>query len=347
MSWATRSIIFSSVSVSPAPPVDLRPARDARLDLVAQHVFQDLRPVLLVVRDGVRARPDDRHVAPQHVNELRQLVERRPPKSAPRRVTRGSVAARLAHARAVLGHAHRAKLPDEDLLAAAPVAALLEEDRARASSIERRARSPRRSASPRRRRRPRRGRRRARLAGPSIPSAACTTRSATSSCASDSARTRATRNRSSSRSNALLASQTARTSSATCRRWIGGILRSCSVAAARSNVAGSNAATCSSSQRGRRSSPRELREQAGHRPCARDRRSLRRRGPRPEARRPACAAGPRPAGGASSSDAGPSAGRRGARGSRAARARAAESSPLSLRGSPRARMRWAQPTLTR
>ena len=99
-----------------------------------------------------------------------------------------------------------------------------------------------------------------------MPSAACTTRSATSSWASDSARTRATRNRSSSRSKALFASHTARTSSATCRRWTGGMVRSCSVAAVRSNVAGSNASTCSVEPAGQFLVARELGEQTGHRP---------------------------------------------------------------------------------
>jgi hypothetical protein len=56
--------------------VHLGPAGDARLDLVPDHVGLDDLPVLLVVRDRVRARPDDAHAALQDVEELRQLVER-------------------------------------------------------------------------------------------------------------------------------------------------------------------------------------------------------------------------------------------------------------------------------
>src|SRR5882672_10260863 len=59
----------------PAPAVDLRPARDAGLHLVAQHVLRDL---VLELGDEVRplrTRTDNRHLAAQHVPELRQLVE--------------------------------------------------------------------------------------------------------------------------------------------------------------------------------------------------------------------------------------------------------------------------------
>jgi hypothetical protein len=56
--------------------VDLGPAGNARLDLVAQHVALDHLAVLLVVRDRVRARADDAHPSLQHVDELRQLVQR-------------------------------------------------------------------------------------------------------------------------------------------------------------------------------------------------------------------------------------------------------------------------------
>ena len=46
-------------------------------------------------------------------------------------MTRGSARLAWRTLRAVFGHAHRAKLPDEDLFAVAPVAALLEEDGSR------------------------------------------------------------------------------------------------------------------------------------------------------------------------------------------------------------------------
>src|SRR5688572_5856347 len=58
-----------------APAVDLRPAGDAGLDLVAQHVLRDAVLELLDEVGALRPRADDRHVAADDVPELRQLVE--------------------------------------------------------------------------------------------------------------------------------------------------------------------------------------------------------------------------------------------------------------------------------
>src|SRR5258708_39137539 len=58
-----------------APAIHLRPACDACLDLVAEHV---LRNAVFELLDEIRTlgpRTDDRHVAAQHVPELRQLVD--------------------------------------------------------------------------------------------------------------------------------------------------------------------------------------------------------------------------------------------------------------------------------
>ncbi len=64
-----------SIEVLPAPAVHLRPPRDAGPHLVPQHV---LRVALLELLDEVRPlgpRADQRHVALEHVPDLRQLVE--------------------------------------------------------------------------------------------------------------------------------------------------------------------------------------------------------------------------------------------------------------------------------
>src|SRR5687767_3934374 len=58
-----------------APAVYLRPAGDAGLDLVAQHVLRDAVLELLDEERPLGTRPDDRHVALEDVPELRQLVE--------------------------------------------------------------------------------------------------------------------------------------------------------------------------------------------------------------------------------------------------------------------------------
>src|SRR5688572_32818548 len=65
-----------------APAIHLRPAGNAGLHLVAQHVLRDLVLELLDEERALRARADDRHLALEHVPELRQLVEIQPPQPA-------------------------------------------------------------------------------------------------------------------------------------------------------------------------------------------------------------------------------------------------------------------------
>src|SRR5215207_1400947 len=57
------------------PAVDLRPAGDARLDLVAEHVLRDAVLELLDEVGPLGAWTDEGHVPPEHVPELRQFVE--------------------------------------------------------------------------------------------------------------------------------------------------------------------------------------------------------------------------------------------------------------------------------
>ena len=69
--------------------VDLRPAGDPRLDREPAALAL---VVLLDLHRQRRARADQRHLAAQHVDEVRQLVERGPRSSAPTRVMRESPA---------------------------------------------------------------------------------------------------------------------------------------------------------------------------------------------------------------------------------------------------------------
>ncbi len=55
--------------------VDLGPARDAGANTLTLRVPLDLRPELLEDRGLLRPRPDDVHVADEHVEELRQLIQ--------------------------------------------------------------------------------------------------------------------------------------------------------------------------------------------------------------------------------------------------------------------------------
>ena len=62
----------------PAPIIDLRPARDARLDILASWVECDEAPIFVVVRKGMWTRTHERHLAPKDVEELGQLVDAEP-----------------------------------------------------------------------------------------------------------------------------------------------------------------------------------------------------------------------------------------------------------------------------
>src|SRR5690349_720221 len=62
-----------------APPaVDLRPASNPLLDLVAEHVAGHEAPELLDEARTLGARTDEAHLASEHVDELWQLVETSP-----------------------------------------------------------------------------------------------------------------------------------------------------------------------------------------------------------------------------------------------------------------------------
>src|SRR6185436_10030427 len=119
-----------------AQAVDLGEAGNSGLHLVADHVAADQLAVELVVRDRVRARADHAHAPLQHVDELRQLVERGAAQEGAEAGDAAVVARRLAHHVAILGHGHRAELVDHDLAAVDAVAALLEQDRAGRGALD-------------------------------------------------------------------------------------------------------------------------------------------------------------------------------------------------------------------
>src|SRR6266702_8498702 len=109
--------LFDAVGFA-AIAVDLRPPGDARLDPVAVHVALHQILVDVVVFERMRTRTHHRHLAAQHVDELRQLVEAGAPQE---RADRGDarVAARGLGdlAGLFLVHPHRTELVDLELIA--------------------------------------------------------------------------------------------------------------------------------------------------------------------------------------------------------------------------------------
>src|SRR5215204_792554 len=119
-----------------APSVDLGPAGDSRLDLVAQHVLRDAVLELLDEVGTFWSWSDDRHVAAQHVPELRQLVEVEPAQEAAdpgsaRVVVSGPDGAGVVFR----AHVHRAELVDVERLAVETHPLLLVEHRAGRSAL--------------------------------------------------------------------------------------------------------------------------------------------------------------------------------------------------------------------
>ena len=109
---------------------DLAPARDSRFHQVAYHVFVDELRIFFRVFQHVRPRAHDAHVAFQHVDELRQLVDVGLPHDvSPFRLSgvvfRGLQGVRL------LVHPHAAELVAVELLVVQSVTLLPEEDGSR------------------------------------------------------------------------------------------------------------------------------------------------------------------------------------------------------------------------
>src|SRR5690606_26265087 len=110
-----------------APAVDLGPAGDAGLDLVAEHVAADELAVLLIVGDGVGAGADDGHVAAQHIEKLRELVQGGAAQKGAEWGDAAVVALGLGNGVAVFHDGHAAEFPDLDGAAVHAVAFLPEQ----------------------------------------------------------------------------------------------------------------------------------------------------------------------------------------------------------------------------
>src|SRR5918911_493140 len=116
-------------------PVDLRPARDPRPHL--EPTALALRVALDLI--GERGpRPDEAHLAPDDVPELRHLVDREPAQEAADRRDTGVAVVDLQPGSLALGaDDHRAQLEEVELLAAFPDAALPVEDGTAVGELDR------------------------------------------------------------------------------------------------------------------------------------------------------------------------------------------------------------------
>src|SRR5690606_4366793 len=94
---------------------------DARGDAVPDHVSLDALAVVEVVQHRVGARPHQGHVAAQHIEQLRQFVQRAAPQQPPDRRDSGIVTGGLAQ-RVARVMVHGAELPELDDPASSAVA---------------------------------------------------------------------------------------------------------------------------------------------------------------------------------------------------------------------------------
>src|SRR5215813_2229773 len=109
--------------------VDLGPAGDAWLHMVAKGVTRDQLLIIMIMSSRMRAWSNNRHLAPQHIEKLWQLVDAGP--SQPRTDVRHSRIAlnRLLDRRAIIKNGHGAELEDSEFPAVEAVPRLHEERR--------------------------------------------------------------------------------------------------------------------------------------------------------------------------------------------------------------------------
>ena len=113
-----------------AQAVDLGPAGDPGLDVVAARIERDLALELMVMGERMRARADQRHMPGDDVQELGRLVQIVAPQHAADPCDARIVRGRLDNDAAVIGGRHGAELEDAEGLLVEAVAALQEQDRA-------------------------------------------------------------------------------------------------------------------------------------------------------------------------------------------------------------------------
>jgi len=120
-----------------AQPVRLRPAGDARADVVLHHVFRDLVLELLHEIRPLGTRADNAHIALQHIEKLRQFVDARPAQEGAELRAAGIVLHRpLRIRRLLIRHMHGPELVHDEGAPIQPHPLLLEDDGTRRRQLD-------------------------------------------------------------------------------------------------------------------------------------------------------------------------------------------------------------------
>ena len=113
ISWSIRRRIEPTSGVSPRQPL-LGPASDSGLHLAAHGVSGDQPIVLVAMRQSMGTRPDERHVATQHVEELRQLVDAQLAHQSSKPGHAQAIPLGLPNNRPIVHRRHRTKLENSE-----------------------------------------------------------------------------------------------------------------------------------------------------------------------------------------------------------------------------------------
>src|ERR1700730_15218631 len=116
--------------------MDLRPARQSRLDAAPEGVVPNDLVELAVVRDSMGARPDQGHAAVEHIEQLRQFIDARPAQPFANAGYTAVVCLGLNNRRPVLHDAHGSKLANLKAPAIEAAASLPEQYRSRSTECE-------------------------------------------------------------------------------------------------------------------------------------------------------------------------------------------------------------------
>src|SRR5271167_5098277 len=109
--------------------VNLRPSGDSRLDIVPARIERDAPFEFPIMRQGMRAWADEGHVALDHVEELRKLIDAPAAQPRPHLGDAWIAFLRLTDHRSILERSHGAELDDSERLLVEAVAVLQEEYR--------------------------------------------------------------------------------------------------------------------------------------------------------------------------------------------------------------------------